>query len=453
MDTNQNQISVPTQEKVFTVSEFLDFLNKILTPCKATVKGEVGERINSYPGFSFFNLLDKAGSILKCFAFRNVIDGLGVKLEPGMEVKVIGYPKIRKDRGEFNFQVEKIELIGEGILKKQYEFLKKKLESEGYFDVKFKKPIPKFCQNIGLITSKYGKGAKKDFLTHLGNFGFNVKFYDVRVEGPLAVYDIVQAISWFNQNLPQIDVLVLTRGGGSWESLQPFNNSEEVVKSIFSSKIPIICGIGHENDETLADLVADLRASTPTDAAKILTEDWKVAATRLKEWEKNLPSSCKKIIKNIKERIFFSAKAITSSLKNELSMKKKIIENLAQKLNYFFRGYFEGFKILEKTFQRNLDKIRAIFQNQKTKVEQIIQSLIQNKNRWQEKIKRLVVEEEKKIKLSSPQLKLKQGYTITSDELGKIIKDPAVLKTNQTIKTKFYKGSVSSEVKKVQKLK
>lgn len=448
MHTNQNKIFLSNQEKIFSVSEFLDFLNEILTPCHAIVQGEIGEKINNYPGYSFFNLLDKTGSILKCFTFRNVINALGVKLEPGMEIRVIGYPQIRKNRGEFNFQIERIELVGEGILKKQYEILKKKLEVEGYFDTRFKKPIPKFSRNIGLITSKYGRGAKKDFLTHLGNFGFDVKFYDVRVEGPLAVYDIVEAISWFNQNLPEIDVLVLTRGGGSWESLQPFN-SEEVVKAIFSSKVPIICAVGHENDETLADFASDLRASTPTDAAKILTEDWKTAVIRLKEWEKNLPSSCQKLLINVKERIFFSAGNITSSFNDKISMQKRTIENLAQRLNYFFKDYFENFKILQRMFQGNSDKIKNILQDQKSKVEQITQDLIQNKTRWQAKVKRLISEEEKKLNLSSPNLKLKQGYTITSDEFGKIIKNPEDLNIDQTIKTKFYQGSVSSKVKKI----
>jgi len=258
-------------EKIFTVSEFLEFLNNILTPCQATIKGEVGERIDSYPGYTFFNLLDKKKSILKCFAFKEVISGLGIPLEPGMEIKVTGYPEIRKNRGELKFQIQRIELIGEGVLKKQYEILKKRLEAAGYFAPERKKPIPEFCENIGLITSEYGKGAKKDFLTHLGNFGFKVFFYDVRVEGSFSLYEIIEAIRWFNTNLPYIDVLVLTRGGGDWESLSPFN-SEEIVKTIFASKIPIITGIGHENDQTLADLAADFRASTPTHAAKVLTD-------------------------------------------------------------------------------------------------------------------------------------------------------------------------------------
>ena len=188
------------EEKVFTVSEFLDFLNKILVPQRVIVRGEIGEKIDEYPNYTFFNLLDKDGSILKCFAWGEVIEVLGIPLEGGMEIRVIGYPEIRKERGELKFQVRRIELIGEGILKKQFEILKKKLAVLGYFALERKKPIPRFCENIGLITSKYGKGAKKDFLTHLGNFGFRIFFYDVRVEGLLALPEIITAINYFGKS-------------------------------------------------------------------------------------------------------------------------------------------------------------------------------------------------------------------------------------------------------------
>jgi exodeoxyribonuclease VII large subunit len=438
------------EEKVFSVSEFLDFLNEVLKPCRAIVQGEVGEKVNNYPNYTFFNLLDKDNSILKCFAFQEVIEKLGIGLEAGMEIKVIGYPEIRKNRGELKFQVERIELIGEGILRKQFEILRKKLLALGYFDPKFKKSIPRFCENIGLITSKYGKGAKKDFLTHLGNFGFQIVFYDVRVEGSFALYEIIEAIHWFNQNLPQTNVLVLTRGGGDWESLQPFN-SEELVKAIFSSKIPIITGIGHEDDETLADLVADLRASTPTHAAKILNDNWKVASSKVYEFEENLTSSINRITKNVKERIDFLQKNLTSSMKREISLKQTSLRELIRNLNYFFQDYFQQFETLEREFKRNFLKIKILIKNQKIRVEQFLKNLIKNRNWWKEKIGKILKQEEEKLILSSPLLKLKQGYTITSDEFGKIIKTPAKLEISQIIKTKFYKGQVLSKIKKIEK--
>ncbi len=435
-------------EKIFTVSEFLEFLNNILTPCQATIKGEVGERIDSYPDYTFFNLLDKKKSILKCFAFKEVILSLGIPLEPGMEIKVTGYPEIRKNRGELKFQIQRIELIGEGVLKKQYEILKKKLEAAGYFAPERKKPIPEFCENIGLITSEYGKGAKKDFLTHLGNFGFKVFFYDVRVEGSFSLYEIIEAIRWFNTNLPYIDVLVLTRGGGDWESLSPFN-SEEIVKAIFASKIPIITGIGHENDQTLADLAADFRASTPTHAAKVLTDNWKLASINLNEFEKNLNSSINRRFKIIKEKIAFFEKNLTCILKKEILSKQKRLDDLIRNLNRGFQTYFKEFEILEKEFKKNLFKIKVLIRNKKAEIKRLLETLIKHKNRWERKVEKLLRQQEEKLILSSPSLRLKQGYSITSDEFGKIIKDPRKLKISQIIKTRFYKGQVLSRIKKI----
>jgi exodeoxyribonuclease VII large subunit len=450
MKINQSlKVEPVIEEKVFTVSEFLDFLNKILVPQRVIVQGEIGEKIDKYPNYTFFNLLDKDGSILKCFAWGEVIEVLGIPLEGGMEIRVIGYPEIRKERGELKFQVRRIELIGEGILKKQFEILKKKLAVLGYFALERKKSLPKFCENIGLITSKFGKGAKKDFLTHLGNFGFRIFFYDVRVEGLLALPEIITAINYFNQNFPQLDVLVLTRGGGDRESLQPFN-SEEIVKSIHASKIPIITGIGHEDDETLADLVADLRASTPTHAAKILNENWKLASINIPKFEKDFNVSIDRMFKNIKEKIIFFKSNLTTEVKKEISLKQKGLENLWRDLNLRFQSYFKEFEILEREFKKNFIKIASLIKNQKLKFEQFLKNLIKNRIWWQEKIEKLLKQQEEKLVLSSPILKLKQGYTITSDELGKIVKDPTKLRISQTIKTKFYKGQVLSRVKKIE---
>ena len=450
MKTETLKVEPIIEEKIFTVSEFLDFLNELISPCYAIVQGEVGEKINKYPNYIFFNILDDQGSVLRCFAWKEVIESLGIEIEPGMEIRVLGYPEIRKDRGELKFHVQKIELLGEGILKKQYEILKKKLTALGYFDPERKKPIPRFCEKIGLITSKVGRGALKDFLTHIGNFGFKIFFFEVKVEGSFAVYEIKEAIEWFNQNLPDLDVLVLIRGGGDWESLRPFN-TEEIVKAIFSSKIPIICGIGHEDDETLADLAADLRASTPTHAAKILNENWKKAKSDIFEIEKNLNVLFLQIFKGVKEKIVSFQKDFTEKIEREILTKQERIKELIEKFNLYFENYLQDFKILEREFIQNSLKLKSLIWQENLKIKQFLKDLVQNQINWQRKMKEKLNQEKEKLALSSPILKLKQGYTITFDENGKIIKDPGKLKISQEIKTRFYKGQVISKDKKIQK--
>ncbi len=439
------------EQKVFTVSGAIDFFNEILTPQRIIIQGEISKRIAEYPGFSFFSLLDKnQEAILNCFIWQEQLENMGIILEEGMEVKVLGYPQIQKRKGTFSFQVEQIGLVGEGILKQAFEILKKKLQKEGIFEPSVKKPIPKFCQKIGLITSAYGKGAKPDFEKHLSDFGFQIYFYDVRVEGMFATEEISKAIQWFNENILDLEVLVLIRGGGSWESLLPFN-SEQVARAIFGSKIPIICGIGHESDETIAGYAADLRASTPTHAAKILSENWILASLNIREFEKNFNSSSNKIFKGVKEKINFFEENLTIRTMREIFSDKEKINNLIENLNLYFQNYFKGFIFLEKDFKRIFIKIGNLIKNKKLEIDQVLRELFKKQNYWLKRIENLLKQQEEKITHSNPTLKLKQGYTITRDKFGKIIKNPNYLKISETIKTELYKGRILSKINKIEK--
>lgn len=278
-------------EKVFSVSEYIDFLNNVLSATPVTLQGEVGEKMSIYPRFGYFSLLDgTTQAVIDCFSWKGTLDSLGIPLEEGMEIRVFGYPSIYKSRGTFNFQVQRIELVGEGGLKKQFEMLKVKLKREGLFRPEKKKPLPELPRRIGLITSSQARGAKKDFLHNLTARGLSVQFYNVRVEGPKAVPDICDALRWFNEHEPRPDVLIVTRGGGSWESLSAFNN-EDVARSIFASEIPVIVGVGHEDDTTIADYVCDYRASTPTDAAKVISESWEKVPYVLDQYGQSLKTN------------------------------------------------------------------------------------------------------------------------------------------------------------------
>jgi len=189
-------------------------------------------------------------------------------IELGMEIIVDGMPSIYAPSGRFNFQVNTIELVGEGALKLAYDKLKKKLEDEGLFGIARKKEIPELVQKIGLITSETG-AVIHDFLNNIGKYGFQIKFFNSRVEGQLATADLLKGIKYFENQ--DIDVLVIIRGGGSLESLQAFNN-EVLVRRIAEFEKPVICGIGHDKDVPLCALVADLLVSTPTAVTTVLNK-------------------------------------------------------------------------------------------------------------------------------------------------------------------------------------
>ncbi len=259
------------EEKTWSVGGFLDHLNNILKSEEVFVVGEVTE-LKKHPTGFYFALKDQEGEgILFCYLSPRKAKMFGIDFEDGFLVKVGGSPGIYKPRGSFSFVVESLELVGEGSLKKTYELLKKKLETEGLF--MRKRELPKFINSVGIITSKTG-AVIDDFRKNLKQLGLHLCLYDARVEGREAVANIMAGIDYFN-GFPEgtFDVLVVMRGGGSLEDLQAFNN-EAVARKVFSSRIPVLCGIGHDKDVPIASLVCDKAVSTPSIAAQTVNASW-----------------------------------------------------------------------------------------------------------------------------------------------------------------------------------
>lgn len=256
--------------EAITVSEFNSIINQTLAFAypDVVVAGEVSSYKVNQGKWVFFDLKDE-NSLVGCFL---PIFQLKTPLEDGMLIRVRAVPQLTK-WGKFSLTIKEIELAGEGSVKKAFEMLKQKFEKEGLFSEDRKRVLPKYPRNVALITSNQA-AAYNDFITIINDrwSGINIDHFQVQVQGQLAINQIVQAINFFNNTQSKYDVLVLIRGGGSMEDLQAFN-TEEVVRAVFSSEIPTIVGIGHEDDVTLAELAADVRAATPTDAARRLIAD------------------------------------------------------------------------------------------------------------------------------------------------------------------------------------
>ncbi len=258
-------------EKIWSVEGFLDHVNEILSGEEASIVGEVSE-LRKHPTGLYFSLKDNEGGngILQCYLSPWKARMLGIDFEEGFLIKARGIPSVYKPRGSFSFVVETVELVGEGSLKKAYELLKSKLEQEGLFARKWE--LPEFITSIGVITSKTG-AVIDDFRKNLKKLGFKVSLYDSRVEGTQAVPMIIAGIDYFTASANPVDILVVIRGGGSLEDLQAFNN-ELVARKIFSSRIPVLCGIGHDRDVPIASLVCDKAVSTPSMAAETINASW-----------------------------------------------------------------------------------------------------------------------------------------------------------------------------------
>jgi len=259
-------------DQVLTVSEFNDYVNQTLEYAypEVIIEGEVSSFKVNQNKWVFFDLKDDSSTI-SCFMS---IYQLKLPIQDGMLVKVHARPKLTQ-WGKFSITIMSIELSGEGSVKKAYEILKAKLDKEGIFSPDRKRLLPQFPKNIALITSRQA-AAFNDFTTVLSDrwSGLSISHYQVQVQGEAAIDQIVAAVEYFNKQPDDYDALVIIRGGGSLEDLQVFQ-AEPIVRSIFASTIPTMVAIGHEDDVSLAELAADIRAATPTDAARRLVPDKK----------------------------------------------------------------------------------------------------------------------------------------------------------------------------------
>lgn len=255
--------------EAITVSEFNSLLNQTLSFAypEVIVEGEVSSFKVNQGKWVFFDLKDE-DSLVGCFI---TIYQLKTELEDGMLIRVKATPQLTK-WGKFSLTVKEVELAGEGSVKRAFEMLKAKFEKEGLFEQDRKRQLPQYPQKIALITSNQA-AAYNDFLTIINDrwAGLEIEHIQVQVQGPSAPLQIAEAIGYINE-LKGYDALVIIRGGGSAEDLQAFN-TEEVVRAVYGSRVPTLVAIGHEDDVSLAEMAADIRGATPTDAARRLVPD------------------------------------------------------------------------------------------------------------------------------------------------------------------------------------
>ncbi len=264
-----SETPIPGEAPTFRPSELIAVVNQTLEYAFESVLlvGEVASFKTNQGKWVFFDLKDEESSV-PCFMS---VYQLKVPLEDGMKIVVRGVPKITK-WGKFSFTVQTVQPVGEGSIKKAFELLKRKLADEGLFDESRKRKIPEELDHIGVISSTKAAGYA-DFIKILNARwgGIKIDVAHTQVQGIDAPEQIIRAIKYFNEH-SNVQAIVIVRGGGSADDLACFND-EGLVRAIAASKIPIVTGIGHEVDCSLADLAADLRASTPSNAAELISKD------------------------------------------------------------------------------------------------------------------------------------------------------------------------------------
>ncbi|MCK4919002.1 MAG: exodeoxyribonuclease VII large subunit [Candidatus Pacebacteria bacterium] len=413
------------ENKIYSISEFLDFLNERIMISEVKIKGEVTS-VDQREKVIYFSLKDKDDeSIINCLIFRYQYEISAVKFEIGDEIIVIGYPEIYKPMGKLSLKANLIEVSGEGALKKAYDKLKMKLEKEGLFAIERKKILPELPISIGLITSSQG-AAIGDFRSNLGSYGFKIKFIDSSVEGKQAVFDLISAVKRFGR-MKNIDALVISRGGGSLESLQAFNN-EALIREIVKLKIPIVCGVGHEKDVSLVAMISDIAVSTPTAAARVIRESWDKASDKLNHNQA--------IIVNLFEKQL-------QSQKYNIQEFSYLLKNKLEKIFYRF------YEIKNKIFL-NFERIEFLMKNKNEDItffkKKIINEYEKNILLIREKIKHF----ENSLKIHNPERQLRLGYSITSLD-GKIVRSVQQIKKGDLVDIKLANGEMISEIKKIKK--
>ncbi|MRS11606.1 MAG: exodeoxyribonuclease VII large subunit [Actinobacteria bacterium] len=269
-----------TPERAISVSDAMALAKGALETLRLRVVGEVSG-VSDKPGYKavYFNLKD-GSSVMPCLMWRDAYTACGVQLADGQLAEVAGGFSAYPAKGSLQFQVRQVVLAGEGMLRLQVAQLARRLETEGLMRSERKRPLPAFPERIGVVTSPRGK-AVHDVLRTLGRRYplAEIVVAGVQVEGEGAVAEIVRGLSAISVE-PGIDVVILGRGGGTYEDMMPFN-SEEVARAIVACPVPVVTGIGHEPDNSIADMVADMRASTPTAAAEAAAPEAAEVSRRL----------------------------------------------------------------------------------------------------------------------------------------------------------------------------
>jgi exodeoxyribonuclease VII large subunit len=297
---------------VFGVSDFVAYLNQTLEIAYpyVTIEGELTNFRVSRNRWVYFDLKDAESSV----RFFGTVYNLPGPLEDGMVVRVSGSPRLHQQYG-FSVNFQAVQPVGEGTLRKAADLLAAKLQAEGLFDAERKRPVPYPPGRIALITAG-GSAAYTDFIKILNARwrGVSVDHYDVLVQGEQAPAQIIAALTAANAQAELPDVIVVTRGGGSAEDLAAFSH-EQVTRAVALSRVPTVVAIGHEVDISLAELAADQRASTPSNAAELLTPDKAVVLAGLRVLRRELGEDLLAVVTDRKEQLLRHQTELDRSLR------------------------------------------------------------------------------------------------------------------------------------------
>ena len=397
------------EDKIYGVSEFnrivKNFIDDVPEFHNFFLKGELSGVTYYKSGHLYFTIKDRKSQI-KCAAFSYKLKRIPEDLKEGDSVTIFGDVGFYEVRGDFQILVRHIEKENSmGELYRKLEMVKEKMEEEGYFSAENKKPLPKYPRNIGVVTSSNGAGLYDIITTSRKRMdNINIYVYPAKVQGDGAIEEIIKGIKTLDK-IPEIDLIIAGRGGGSIEDLWAFNE-EKVAMAFYNCKKPIISAVGHEIDFLLTDLVADVRAATPTQSAEIA-----------------IP-----VKKDVLDMLEDDKKYLTSLIKKKIEHSKIHLEN--RENSYALKNFSRVFK-----------DSKEILDSKEVELERAMKLLLERKKQ------KIQVQAEKIISLNPLNI-LSRGYSLVKAN-EKIIKSSDEVNQGDEIEIKLYKGSLVGTVKEI----
>ena len=443
--------------RVLTVSELTTQVKRLLEQHVGTVwvAGEVTNFRRQSSGHCYFTLKD-ANTQLTCVLFRGADVSAVVRdaLQDGQKVILQGEVTVYEARGQYQLLVRSVELQGIGALQAAFERLKQKLAAEGLFAEERKRDLPLFPQRIGLVTSPTG-AAIRDVLHVIGrrNPGLEIILAPCRVQGQGAAEEIAGAIAdlnaWQQADGMELDLILVTRGGGSLEDLWAFNE-EVVARAIAASSVPVVSAIGHEIDFTIADFVADLRAATPSAAAELITEGVFASRTFVAEAPDRLRQLCLNQLAAREEGLAAVERRLT------LVHPRRRLEELAQRVDdaadALLRDARHRLREEHLRWQNLAGRLQSVRPAQQLKqrvdhLEQVAARLTELAQRRVAEGQTKLAQLQERLRLLGPEQVLARGYSITTDAAtGQLVRSADQVKQGQRVKTRLQHGEISSVV-------
>ena len=386
------------------------------------VRGEISNFVCAASGHWYFSLKDEQAQV-RCVMFRHKSQYFDWQPKNGMQVEVLALATLYEARGDFQLILEQMRHAGLGALYEAFERLKKKLESEGLFDAAHKRTLPFFPAQIGIVTSLHA-AALRDVLTTLSRRmpGIPVVLYPTPVQGEGAEQKIAQAIRLANERA-ECDVLLICRGGGSIEDLWAFNE-EVVARAIAASSIPVVSGVGHETDFTIADFVADQRAATPTAAAQLVAPERLELLQRLRHAAQHLMRGRQRQTERVIQQLDFLQRRLVHPAQR-LQQRAQYLDQLRQRLHRV-RPDFIQLGVRQTELMRRLQSaMRHTLERNSTHLYGLQQHLLH----------------------LDPKQVLARGYSMVRDEHGAIISDSEALPAGARLDITFARGWAQVEVK------